>query len=180
MRYNITILGVSETRWKGTGKIITGNDTFIYSGAEVYERGVGMLIDQTTSKSIMGYWALSDRVLLVKFSGKPFDISVIQVYAPTTDADPDEMYSFYEKVEAAISQCKSDDVNLVIEDLNAKVDECKEADIVCPHGLGARNDRGEVLVDLCKENDMVITNTWFLNHKRTKYTWISQNSNTHN
>ena len=56
-----------------------------------------MLIDQTTAKSIMGYWALLDRVLLVTFRGKPFDISVLQVYAPKTDADPDEMDSFYEK-----------------------------------------------------------------------------------
>ena len=67
MRYNIAILGVSETRWKGTGKIITGNHTFIYSGGEVHERGVGMLIDQATSKFIIGYWALSDLVLSIIF-----------------------------------------------------------------------------------------------------------------
>ena len=96
-----------------------------------------MLIDETTSKSIMGYWALSDIVLLVSFRGKPVYISVIQVYAPPTDADTDEIDSFYDKVEAAMSQCTSQDVILVIGDLNAKVGECKEADIVGPHGSGA-------------------------------------------
>ena len=100
-----------------------------------------MLIDQATAKSIMWYWALSDCVLLVKYRGKLFDTSVIQVYAPMTDADSDEMDSFYEKEEAATSQCKSQDAILVIGDLNAKVGECKEADIVGPHGVGARNDR---------------------------------------
>ena len=50
---------------------------------------------------MMGYWALSDPVILMKFRGKPFDISVIQVYAPTTDKDSDEIDSFHEKVDAA-------------------------------------------------------------------------------
>ena len=62
--------------------------------------------------------------------------------------------SFYERAEAAISQCKSQDV---IGELNPKVDECKVADIVGPHGLGA--DCGGILVDWCKENEMVIANT---------------------
>ena len=54
MRCNIAILRVSETRWKGTGKIRSGNHTFIYSGGEVHKRGVDMLIDQATAKSIIG------------------------------------------------------------------------------------------------------------------------------
>ena len=61
-----------------------------------------------------------------------------------------------------------------------KVCECKEADIVGPHGFATRNDLEEILVDWCKENDMVITNTWFMNRKRRKYTWISPYSNSHN
>ena len=51
----------------------------------------------------MGYWAQSDRVLLVNFTANLFDITVIQVYEPTTDADSDEMDSFCEKVEAAVT-----------------------------------------------------------------------------
>ena len=180
VRCNINIMGVSEVRWKGAGKITTDKHTFVYSGGEVHERGVGMLIDQATAKYMMGYWALSDRVMLVKFRGKPFDISVIQVYAPTTDADSDEIDSFYEKVDAAMSQCKSQDVVLVMGDFNAKVGEGKEEDIVGPHGLGTRNERGEMLVNWCKGNDLIITNTWFLNHNRRKYTWVSPNSNTRN
>ena len=95
----------------------------------------------------MGYWTLSDRVILVKFRGKPFDISLIQVYAQTTDADSDEIDRFNEKVGAAMYQCKSQDVVLVMGDLNAKVGEGKGEDIVGPHGLGTRNERGEMLVN---------------------------------
>jgi len=72
MRYNTNILGVSEIRWKGAGKIITDKHTFVYSRGEIHERGVGMLIDQATAECMMGYWALSDRVMLVKFKGQAF------------------------------------------------------------------------------------------------------------
>ena len=64
--------------------------------------------------------------------------------------------------------------------MNAKVGEGKEKDIVGPHGLGTRNERGEMLVNWCKGNDLMITNTWFFNHNRRKYTWVSPNSNTRN
>ena len=62
--------------------------------------------------------------------GKHFDVSVIELYAPTVDADSEERNSFYEKVEAAMSQCNSQDVILVIGDLNETVGECTEAAIV--------------------------------------------------
>ena len=139
-----------------------------------------MLIDQATTKSMIGYWALFDRMILVKFRGKPFDISVTQVYTPTIDADSDEKESFYEEVDGAISQCKSQDIVLVMGDLNTKVGEGNEEDIVGPHGLGTRNELGEMLVNWRKGNDLMITNTWLLNHKQRKYTWVSQNSKTHN
>ena len=79
-----------------------------------------------------------------------------------------------------MAQCKSQDVILVTGNLNAKVGEGKEEEIFGPHGLGTRNERGGMLVNWCKMNDIVITNTWFKNHKRMKYTWIIPNSNTHN
>ena len=54
VRYNINIMGVSKVRWKGAGNITTDKHTFVYSGGEVHERGVGMLMDQATAKSMMG------------------------------------------------------------------------------------------------------------------------------
>ena len=97
-----------------------------------------------------------------------------------TDADHDEIESFYERLDTAMAQCKPQDVILVIGDLNVKVSKGKEDDIVGPHGLDSRNERGDMLVNWCKMNDMVITNTGFMNHKRRKYIWISPNLNTNN
>ena len=68
-----------------------------------------MPIDDTTAKYMMGYWTLSDHVLLVKFRGKPFDISVIEVYAPTTDADCDKYVMIFR---VPMSHTPKNDVSL--------------------------------------------------------------------
>ncbi|GFO14762.1 craniofacial development protein 2-like [Plakobranchus ocellatus] len=78
-RMKLNILGLSEVRWKGAGKITSGGHEIIYSGGTESEKGVGIIVDQTASKAIKGYWALSDRVLLVKIARKPVDLNIIQV-----------------------------------------------------------------------------------------------------
>ena len=73
-RLKLNILGLSEMRWKGAGTITSGTNKLVYSGGAEHE---GILFDQATSKSLKGFWSLSDRVLLVKIEGKPFDINII-------------------------------------------------------------------------------------------------------
>ena len=62
---NLDILGIAETRWKDSGKITKDKYTLIYSGGEDHSNGVGVMVKNTIAKSIIGYWAISDRVLLV-------------------------------------------------------------------------------------------------------------------
>ncbi|GFO35620.1 craniofacial development protein 2 [Plakobranchus ocellatus] len=68
-RMKLNILGLSEVRWKGAGKITSGGHEIIYSGGTESEKGICIIVDQTASKAIKGYWALSDRVLLVRLQG---------------------------------------------------------------------------------------------------------------
>ena len=89
-RVRINILGMCEVRWTGAGLITSDEYTVIYSGGNKHERGVGILLDEQRSKCLIGYWTISDRILLVKLKGKPFDISIIQVYAPTADKSEEE------------------------------------------------------------------------------------------
>ncbi|GFO36193.1 craniofacial development protein 2-like [Plakobranchus ocellatus] len=76
-RMKLNILGLSEVRWKGAGKITSGGHEIIYSGGTESEKGVGIIVDQRVTKAIKGYWALSDRVLLVKIAGKPVDLNIV-------------------------------------------------------------------------------------------------------
>ncbi|CAF1383966.1 unnamed protein product, partial [Adineta ricciae] len=113
-RLQLNVLGLSEVRWTGAASFATGDYTLVYSGGDQHERGVGMLLDEQTSKSIKGFWAVSDRVLLMKLYGKPFYISISQAYAPTANYDDDSITDFYEDLDKAYKQCNSNDIVYVM------------------------------------------------------------------
>ena len=127
-----------------------------------------------------GWWGVSDRVIVVKLEGKPFDIGLIQIYAPTSAHDDEEVEKFYEDLDFAMKQLKSQDVKIVMGDFNAKVGNSRTEDIVGPWGLGDRNERGERLIDWCRENEFIVSNTWYKQHPRRRYTWISPGDRTRN
>ena len=74
-RMRITILGMCEVRWTGAGLITSDEYTVIYSVGNTHERGVGILLGEQRSNCLTGYWTISDRIMMVKLKGKPFDIS---------------------------------------------------------------------------------------------------------
>ncbi|GFS05752.1 craniofacial development protein 2-like [Elysia marginata] len=145
---NINILGLSEVRWKGANDIQTGKFRFLYSGRATHERGVGLLVDQEVSEAVKGYWPVSDRVLLLKISGKPMDLNIIQVYAPTSTSSEEEIKTFYEELKKAMSECTSQDPLIIMGDFNAKVGQHRNEKAVGKNGLGIRNERGEQLVTI--------------------------------
>ncbi|GFO30355.1 craniofacial development protein 2-like [Plakobranchus ocellatus] len=126
------------------------------------------------------YWALSDRVLLVKIAGKPVDLKIIQVYAPTANSNDEDLDKFYNDLDTAKTNCKSQDPLIIMGDFNAKVGTDKVDDIVGKHGLGIRNERGEELIEWCQTNDIIVGNTWFQQPPRRKWTWKSPGDETRN
>eukprot|EP00794_Sanderia_malayensis_P018471 gene18471-20322_t len=153
-RLKINILGVCETRWKHTGDFQSDNYRIIYSGGERHEHGVGVILDKERAKCVMGHWELSDRVMLVKLRGNPFNINIIVVYAPTSESSGEATNEFYEILEKAKEQCKSQEVIIVMGDLNAKVgnDQIGGQGMVGQHGLGVRNDRGDRFRNAIKQS----------------------------
>ena len=158
-RLKLNVLGLSEVRWIGARSFTTDNFTIIYSGGDQHEKGVGILLDKETSKSIKGFWEVSDRVVLVKLNGKPFNISIIQVYAPTADYDEDAITNFYEELDKAYDQCSSQNIIYVMGDFNVKVGNERIGNTVGPFDLGKKNGRGNNLVIWCQSDDLVITDT---------------------
>ncbi|GFN92110.1 craniofacial development protein 2-like [Plakobranchus ocellatus] len=153
----------------------------VSSGRESYvPQGVDIIVDQTASKAIKGYWALSDRVHLVKIAGKPVDLNIIQVYAPTANSNDEDLDKFYNDLDTAKTQCKSQDPLIIMGDFNAKVGTEKVYDIVGKHGLGIRNEQGEKLIEWCQTNNTIVGNTWFQQFPRRKWTWKSPGDETRN
>ena len=172
-RLKINILGLAEMRWKNQGDISKQGNKIIWSGGTSFERGVGMILDQQSTKYYKGHVAISDRVLLVKLRGPVIDTNIIQVYAPTEEATDADLIEFYTSLDKAKRMCNSQEVLMVMGDLNAKIGKGRDGDIIGPHGLGDRNERGNVWADWCRTNKLMISNTWFQQHPRRIWTWQS-------
>ena len=112
-------------------------------------------------------------MMSVHFQGKPFNITVIQVYAPTSNAEEAEVEQFYEDLQDLLQLTPPKDVLYIIGEWNAKVGSQETHGITGKFGLGVQNEEGQRLIKFCKENTLVIANTLFQQHKRRLYTWTS-------
>ncbi|GFN73579.1 endonuclease-reverse transcriptase [Plakobranchus ocellatus] len=171
----LNILGISEMRWKKNGECDTKDGyKILWSGGEQHHRGVGVILDPETSEAFMDFWPVSDRVIVVKLHCKPFDIGLIQVYAPTAKSKYDEEVEiFYETVKIAMKKLKSQDFKIVMGDVNAKVGSERTENIVGPFGIGEKNKRGDRLIKFCKEHNLTVMNTWCENDPERRWTWKS-------
>ena len=111
--------------------------------------------------------------VLSSFLRQPFNITVIQVYAPTSNAEEAEVEWFYENLQDLLELTPKRDVLFIIEDWNAKVESQEIPGVTGKFGLGRRNEAGQRLIEFCQENALVITNTLFQQHKGRLYTWTS-------
>ncbi|GFS10114.1 craniofacial development protein 2-like [Elysia marginata] len=145
----------------------------VFSRGNPHERGVGIMLNPNIAKSLKGFWPVSDRIIVTTLNSKPFDTNIVQVYAPTTDHDDTEVEAFYEELDKTLQQLKLTNIKIIMGDFNAKVGARRIGNTVGSQGLGEINERGEMLVGWCQENDLVVANTWFENHPRRKWTWIS-------
>ena len=112
-------------------------------------------------------------MILVSFQGKPFNVTVIQVYGPTSNAEEAEAEQFYEVLQDHLELTPPKDVLFIKGDWNAKVGSQETPGVTGKFGLGVQNEAGEKLIELCQENALVIANTALQQHKRRLYTWTS-------
>ena len=111
-------------------------------------------------------------MISVRFQGKPFNITVIQVYAPTSNAEEAEVERFCEDLQGLLELTPKKDVLFIIGGCNAKVGS-QTPGVTGKFGLGIRNEAEQSLRQFCQENALVIANTLFQQHKRRLYTWTS-------
>ena len=119
-------------------------------------------------------------MISVRFQGKPFNITVIQVYAPTSNAEETEVERFYEDLKDLLELTPKKYVLFIIEDWIAKVGSQETPGETGKFGLGMRNEVGQRLIEICQENALVIANTLFQQHKRRLYTWTSRDGQQRN
>ena len=111
-------------------------------------------------------------MISVGFQGKPINITVIQVFAPTSNAEEAEVESFYEDLQDLLEVTPKKDVLFIIGDWNAKVGTEEIPGVTGKFGPGIQNEAGQRLMEFCQENSLVIANTLFQQHRRL-FTWTS-------
>ena len=131
------------------------------------------MVNKRVRNSVLGCNLKNDRMISVHFQGKTFNITVIQVYTPTSNAEEAEVEWFYEDLQDLLELTPKKDVLFIIGDWNAKVGSHETPGVTGKFGLGIRNEAGQRLIEFCRENALVIANTLFQQHKRRLYTWTS-------
>ena len=112
-------------------------------------------------------------MISVRLQGKPFNVTVTQVYAPTSNTEEAEVEWFYEDLQDLLELTPPKNVLFIIGDWNAKIGSQETPGVTGKFGLGMRNEARQRLIEFCQENVLVIANTLFQQHKRRLYTWTS-------
>ena len=115
-------------------------------------------------------------MISVHFQGKPYNITVIQVYAPNTNAEEAEVEQCHEDLQDLLKLMPQNDILFIIGDWNVKVGIQEIPVVTGKFGLGIQSEAGPRLIEFCQENALVIANTLFQQHKRRLHTWMSPDS----
>ena len=155
------------------GEFNSDDQCIYYCGQESLRRnGVAIMVNKRVQNAVLGCNLKNDRMISVHFQGKPFNIMVIQAYAPTSNAEA-EVEWFYEDLQDFLELTPPKHVLFIIGDRNAKVGSQETPGITGKFVLGVWNEAGQRLIEFCQENALVIANTRFQQHKRRLYTWTS-------
>ena len=131
------------------------------------------MVNKRVQNALLGCNVKNDRMISVRFQGKPFNITVIQVYAPISNDEEAEVEWFYEDRQQLLELTPKKDVLYVIVDNHAKIGSQGTPGVTGKFGPGVWNEAGQRLIEFCKENTLVIANTLFQQHKKSLYTWTS-------
>ena len=167
VRVNIDVLGISELKWTGMGEFNSDDHYIYYCGQESLRRnGIAIIVNKRVLNAVLGCNLKNNRMISVHFQGKPYNITVIQAYAPTSNTEETEVEQLYEDLQDLLELRTKKDVLFIIGDWNAKVGSQETPGVTGTFGLGIRNEVGQRLIEFCQENALVIANTLFQQHKR--------------
>ena len=156
-RINVNIPGISKLKWTGMGEFNSDDHYIYYCGQESHRRnGVAIMVNKRVQNVVLGCNLKNGRMISVRFQGKPFNITVIQAYVPTSNAEEAEVEQFCEDL---LELTPQKDVLFIIRDWNAKVGSQETPGLTGKLCLGVQNEAGKRLIEFCQENALVIANT---------------------
>ena len=175
IRVNSNILGISELKWTGMEEFYSDGHFIYYCVQEFLRRNaVAVMVNKRVQNVLLGCDLKNYRMISIYFQGKPFNITVIQAYAPTSNTEEAEVEWFYEDLQDLVELAPKRDVLFIIGDWNARVESQETPGVTHKFGLRVRNEAGQRLTEFCQENTLVIANTLFQQHKKTLHMDITR------
>ena len=155
-RVNINILGISVLKWTGMGEYNSDDHYIYYCGQQSLRRnGVAIMVNKRVWNAVLGCNLKNYRMISIRFQGKPFNITVIQVYAPMSNAEEAEVEWLYEDLQDLLKVPPKKDVLFIIGDWNAKVGSRETPGVTGKFGFGIRNEAGQRLIEFNEESTWV-------------------------
>ena len=175
---------MTETRWKNSGEEVTDEGhKIIYSGQKKHhQQGVAFIVKKELTSAILNYEAVSSRMMSLRLASHPVNITIIQVYAPTSDYEDEEVDIFYEELEEMMVKVYRKDLLIVLGDWNAIEGNTNDVGryVVGKFALGKTNPRGLRLLEFASKHSFTIANTLYPQKNSRKSTWHSPNGLVHN
>ena len=186
-RFQMKVLGVSETHWNYEIEeaFEEGKYVILQSCRKdgIRRQGVALIIEKEFSENMTTYDLVSERIIMATFDTEDGQLTIIEAYAPDMSYDDDMIEEFYQTLQDRINSIPRKGKLILLGDFNAKVGEDQEEvmiEVKGKYGLGKKNDRGQLLLQFCAINNLVITNTIFKHKANRCITWFSPDGVTKN
>ena len=141
---NFDILGISKPKWTGMGEFNSDDHYIYYCRQESLRRnGVAIMVNKRVRNTVVGCNLKNDRMISVHFQGKPFNITVIHTYDPTSNAEEAEVEQFYEDLQDLLELTHKKDVLFIIVDWNAKIGSQEISGVTGKFGLEYKRKQGK-------------------------------------
>ena len=146
----------------GRGEFNSDDHYIYYCGQESFRRnGVAHMVNKRVQNAVLGCSLKNDRMISVRFQDKLFSITVIQVYAPTSNAGEAEVEQFYEDLQNLLELTPKNDVLFIVGHWNSKVGSQEIPGVTGKFGLAVQNEAGQRLTELCQEEPLAIAKILF-------------------
>eukprot|EP00794_Sanderia_malayensis_P019588 gene19588-biopygen14544 len=167
-------------RWTGTGEYTTevGHKVWYCGQEKRKQHGVGFIVEKRTANSVLECTPVSERIISIRIASKPFNTTIIQVYAPKTDYEDQAVDVFYEDLEALIEKTPKKDLLVVLGDWNAQIGEDANHRSAGKFGYDVTNERGMKLLEFAERQKFVVANTLHRHKTSRRTTWHAPDGET--
>ena len=173
-RVNNNIFGIKELIWTGMGEFNSDDHYIYYCRQESHRRnGIAIIVNKRVRNAVLGCSLKNDRMISVHFQGKPYNITIIQVYDPTSNAEETEVERFYEHLQDLLEIIPPKKIPFHYRGLECKSRKSRNTWSNSLNWPWDTERAGQRLIDFCQENTLVTAKTLFQQHNRRLYTWTS-------